>query len=361
MILATAGLWGIGATACAKPAATLAPTPSPTPSPTPTLDPRPRWPLTGALVDDETAVRHAAVAVKVPDNEREHPQVGINEADIVFVQLEGYLDSAGYSSTRLMPVFHSVMAESAAPVRSIRPTDVPLLAPMTAVIGSSGGAEWVMNYLAEFTDVLVADRTYLAMKGTGAYSIDPARVRTYQGNTYYDRALVCHPRVLADVVGAFPEGPPVPYLPFATAVDEPSVDAGEPAERVAVPWKGEGYLMSYDFDQASGTYLRSMPWGEHILADGSRVTTDNVLVVKTGQHSDKLAVGGGGAEPIQELIDSSGDFLYAAGGRHVTGTWSKASATDPFAFTLTDGSPLLMTPGRTFVELPHENATIVVE
>jgi hypothetical protein len=62
------------------------------PSPTPAADPRPRWPLTGKLLKDPSKARHAAVAVKVPDNQREHPQRGIDEADIVFVQLEGYRD-----------------------------------------------------------------------------------------------------------------------------------------------------------------------------------------------------------------------------------------------------------------------------
>jgi Protein of unknown function (DUF3048) N-terminal domain len=46
-------------------------------------------PLTGKLLKDESKARHVAVAVKVPDNRREHPQRGIDEADIVFVELEG--------------------------------------------------------------------------------------------------------------------------------------------------------------------------------------------------------------------------------------------------------------------------------
>ena len=69
--------------------------PSATPSPSPPVDPRPRWPLTGKLLKDKSKARHAAVAVKVPDNQHEHPQRGIDEADIVFVELEGYQDAVG--------------------------------------------------------------------------------------------------------------------------------------------------------------------------------------------------------------------------------------------------------------------------
>ena len=114
------GVVGVGLAACSKSSAqqsgpqTTPPTPSPipsaTPSPSPSVDTRPRWPLTGELLKDEGKARHAAIAVKVPDNRSEHPQRGIDKADIVFVELEGYRDVSGYSGTRLVPVFHSRMA-----------------------------------------------------------------------------------------------------------------------------------------------------------------------------------------------------------------------------------------------------------
>lgn len=334
------------------------PSPSPSPSPSPTADLRPRWPLTGALIEDPTTPTRAAVAVKVPDNKNEHPQVGLNEADIVFVQLDGYPDPQGHDGTRLMPVFHSNMAAAAAPVRSIRPVDAPILAPMTAVIGSSGGAPWVMEYLAGFNEYISSDLVYLAMKKTGAYSVNKSRIYKYRGKTQYDRALVCHPAVLGEKSGVFASGPTSPYLPFATGEDDPSTKAGAAATQVDVPWKGKEFIMGYTFDEASGTYLRSMPWGKHVLADGSRVNTDNVLVIRAKQSRGKLIKGTGGKEPIHHIIDSSGTFLYANGGRHVTGTWSKGAVADPFTFVLEDGSPLLMAPGRTFVELAAIDAPV---
>jgi hypothetical protein len=94
------------------PPPTLEPIPGATPSPSPSVDARPRWPLSGKLLKDEGKARHAAVAVKVPDNRREHPQRGIDKADIVFVELEGYRDASGYGGTRLVPVFHQGPIES---------------------------------------------------------------------------------------------------------------------------------------------------------------------------------------------------------------------------------------------------------
>lgn len=338
--------------------------PAATPSPSATgsaADTRPRWPLTGRLVGDGRSTAHAAVAVKVPDNVREHPQSGIDAADVVFVELDGYRDASGWSGTRLMPVFHSRLPDDVAPVRSIRPVDVAVLGPAGAVIGNTGATGWVLAYVEHNRSLVDGSATYMATKGTGSYSIDPARVRTYQGVTYYDRAVVCHPQVLSKRARAFRKGPQEPYFPFAPTPDGASTASGRAARTIRVPWKnGHTYDMTYRWHEGSGRYRRSMPWGPHVLADGTRVTTDNVLVVRAGQRYAKIYPGPGGAEPVHDVVDASGPFLYAHGGRSVTGTWAKAGLADPFTFTLDDGSPLLMAPGRTFVELARAKADVTV-
>lgn len=361
---------GAAASGCTRPAApTPTPTPSPTPTPTPSPPPepsptpepdlRPRWPLTGALVEDPGLTRHAAVAVKVPDTRVEHPQIGINDADIVLVQLDGYPDARGESSTRLVPVFHSRLPNTAGPVRSLRPADLALLAPTRAVIGSTGAAGWVVRYLGQHPDLIDTGHTYVATRGSGAYSIDNARVRTLRGKKYYDRAVMCHPGRLAEVAGVLPDGPPQPYLPYATGDQAASTADGGAATSITVPWKkGTDYAMGYAFDEGSGLYLRSMPWGPHTLADGARVTTDTVLVIRAAQDSAKLADGEGGPEPVHQVVDASGTFVAAHAGRAVTGTWHKAGVEAPFAFTLDSGTPLLLAPGRTFVELADADAAV---
>jgi hypothetical protein len=318
-----------------------------------------RWPLSGELVTKASARARAAVAVKVPDNKNEHPQVGLDKADIVFVELDGYRDAAGYASTRLVPVFHSRMPDGVGPVRSMRPVDVPLLSPADVIIASTGATKWVVNYIKHFQEHVEGSLTYLATKGSGAYSIDPSRVRTYQGVTYYDRAVVCHPRVLAQQTERFGNGPQQSYFPFAETDGEVSTASGAAARRVRVPWKkADSYDMGYRYDEGAGRYLRSMPWGPHVLADGTRVSTDNVLVVRARQRDAKLYAGSGPKEPIHEIIDADGTFYYFHGGRYVSGTWTKGASDQPFDFTLDDGQPLKMARGQTYVELPSANAQV---
>jgi hypothetical protein len=105
-------------------------------------------------------------------------------------------------------VFHSRMAETVEPVRSIRPVDIPLLSPINAIIGNTGAAKWVINYVKHHRKHLEGMLSYMNTQGTGSYGTDQSRVYTYQGQTYYDRATVCHPAVLAKQTKRFRKGPP---------------------------------------------------------------------------------------------------------------------------------------------------------
>ncbi|WP_375424411.1 DUF3048 C-terminal domain-containing protein [uncultured Friedmanniella sp.] len=371
LLAGVAGVAALAVTACsrAKPSPTapsVAPptsapptTVSPKPvTPSPPVDNRPRWPLTGKLLKDKSDARHAAVAVKVPDNRVEHPQRGIDQADIVFVELDGYRDSSGHSGTRLVPVFHSRMPDTVEPVRSIRPVDIPLLSPMDAIIGNTGAAPWVVKYVKHYRAHLEGALSYLATYGTGSYGTDPSRVYHYNGQTYYDRATTCHPKILAKQTKRFRAGPPQLYFPYASTADDVSAAKGKRGRSVKVPYKGDDYFMGYEYDAKSQRYLRSMPWGPHVLADGTRVSTDNVLVIFAHQHYGKIFRGKGHDEPLHDVIHSSGKFIYFHRGRYVRGTWKKGGITKPFTFTVADGKPLQMATGQTFVELPDTHAKV---
>ena len=220
----------------------------------------------------------------------------------------------------------------------------------------------MIDYVKHYGQYVEGTLSYLATKGTGSYSIDPSRVRTYQGVTYYDRAVVCHPKVLAKQTKKFRSGPPQNYFPWASTPAEVSTTTGKPARTIRVPWKkADSYDMGYSYDGKSGRYLRSMPWGPHVLADGTRVATDNVLVIRAKQHYAKIFPGHGEVEPIHDIINAKGTFYYFHGGKYVTGTWTKGAVNAVFQFTLSDGTPLKMAPGQTYVELPQYNAKVRIK
>ena len=151
-----AGATLAGCTPTPAPAQTQAPATSGSPVPSPSattapVDTTPRWPLTGKVLKNADDAKHIAVAVKVPDNRGEHPQMGLDKADIVYVQMDGYPPFVGQTSTRLVPIFHSQFAETVNPVRSIRPVDIPMLSPIGVIIGNTGAYPWVLDYAKKFT------------------------------------------------------------------------------------------------------------------------------------------------------------------------------------------------------------------
>ncbi len=360
VLLGALGLAGAGLVGCTSspsspgtsPETSGTPSPS-TPSPTtPTADVRPRAPLTGGLITNPQALNHAAVAVKVPNLRLEYPQIGLNDADIVFVQPNGD------AYTRFCAVYHTKLPAKVNPVRSMRPVDVPLLAPMRPVFANTGAANWVENYVDHHRQY-IESLPFMAVQGTGAYEIDPDRVIIVNGQREYDRAVVVHPQVLLKLAKRMKSPPPSLYLPFATGTDTVSTANGKPARTIAIPYSsGSRYDMSYSYDAGQRRYLRSEPWGPHIMTDGQRVTADSVLVIRARWYMGKIYSGGGAPDPIVDIVNKTGSFFYFHGGKYVTGTWSKGNVADLFKFVVTGGAPLKIAPGRTWIEMPQQAADI---
>jgi hypothetical protein len=200
--------------------------------------------------------------------------------------------------------------------------------------------------------------SYQNVAGSGSYGTDWSRVYSINGHQYYDRATTCHPKVLAKQTKRFRAGPQQAYFPWATKYLPVSAARGKAGRSVKIPYKGDDYFMSYKYDAKIAKYLRSMPWGPHVMANGTRIAVDNVLIIKARQHYGKIFPGHGGAEPLHDIIDKSGVFYYFNRGKYVTGTWHKAGVATPFRFTLADGSTFAMAAGKTFVELPDTKAKI---
>lgn len=347
VMLGTLGVAGAAVVGCSSQPPTASPTPTPTP--TPTVDTTPRWPLTGKPLAPGDNPKRIAVAIKAASAVKDPRNRGLNDADIVFVQSDAYHDSRTHESeTRLVPVFHTTYAKQEGSIRSMRPVDAPLLSPITGIIGSSGGFKWVADYMATFDDYLVTKWQDVAVPGPAYIHVDS----TFRG-------VVAQPPLVAKLTKEFQNGPQQPYLPWAATDAEVSTVNGQPAASIAIPWMERmTYEMKYTWDEKKGLYLRSQPWGKHVLKDGSRVTADNVMVIFSEtlegriNHAGKITKGGSHAERIYKIINASGKFHYAHGGKYVSGTWTKGEVNEPFVFTLDDGKPLKVAPGRTYIELP---------
>ncbi|MEO6125336.1 MAG: DUF3048 domain-containing protein [Ilumatobacteraceae bacterium] len=293
------------------------------PETTTTIAPVPVEPLTGRILVDPELLNRVALVVKVSNDSGARPQTGINDADIVF-------EAWGAGPTRFATVWHSRDLDFVGPIRSCREQDVNLVGSFNhAVFACSGGNPGNIN-LIRASDLL------LVTEGHGpGWELDPKRGRPHK--THANTAE------LRSNAGPDRTGPAQQF--HYRAEGEPA-SAGEPMagfdlqiQQVFVQWR---------FDLGVGRYVRMQDNRNHVLADGSQVSSDNVIIAFLDyfpSHTDARSPDG--------RTTGTGAGLAFTGGRMVGVTWTRNDRLEPFAFNDADGNPVLLTPGRTFIELPN--------
>jgi hypothetical protein len=292
------------------------------PATTTTIAPTPVMPLTGLPITDPSIAARPAVVIKVSNDPGARPQSGINSADIVF-------EAWGAGPTRFATIFQSTDAPTVGPIRSGRTQDVDLVGEFNGpVFACSGGNPTVVTTLRN-SDLQVVTES----QGPG-WRLDPHRHRPHA--TFNDPASL---RLNADPTRT---GPSQQYHyrdAGAAATGDASAGFNLHIELVHVQWR---------YNPQTDRYERSQDGGPHLLADGSQVTFDNVVVMWINyDHSfaDARSPDGGSI--------GTGQTLVFSGGKVTTGTWARDDRLKPISFTDASGAPILLKPGSTWIELAN--------
>ena len=110
--------------------------------------------------------------------------------------------------------------------------------------------------------------------------------------------------------------------------------------------------VTWTWDPGSQLYLRTMEGSPHYDRGSSQISTNNVLVLVMNY------VPGISGSPDAQTVGSGEAFVFT-NGRFVHGQWIRRDRTQPFQLFDDKHRPILLTPGRTFVELPadrHDHA-----
>jgi Protein of unknown function (DUF3048) N-terminal domain/Protein of unknown function (DUF3048) C-terminal domain/Abnormal spindle-like microcephaly-assoc'd, ASPM-SPD-2-Hydin len=267
-----------------------------------------------ALTGEVIASRPALV-VKV-DNVDAEPQSGLNQADIVFEEIvEG-------QATRFAAVFNSSEANPVGPIRSGRTQDINLLLSLNdPAIAYSGANEAVNAALQDAGFELFGEGT------PGFFRRDDLPAP----HNLYANIAALWPQIVSS-------GDAVPAFEYV----EPGQDvAGTPVTFVEM--LVGSYDVRWDWDATQGLFLRSQLGSAHELIDG-RASADNVVVLVL-EYGTSPAGGGPEANTL-----GSGTAVVYSDGRKIEGTWNRDNSTDPFSLEA-GGQPILLAPGRTWVEL----------
>jgi hypothetical protein len=297
------------------------------------------WPLTG--LESGTVPPRPALAVKIENSVDARPQTGLNAADTVWEEVvEGGI-------TRYVAVYHSTLPAEVGPVRSIRPMDPAIAAPLHGLFGFSGGqAAYVGAVEDAGLQVLSSDNGI-----AGFYRIDS---RDAPHNVYAD------PGVLVAQADPQHQAAPGTQFEMATAADQATaVAAGTPAVTVALTLSGLSHP-NWTWNGTDRAWLRAEGAAPAVEADGTSLRATNVVVLRV----DVVATDGRdpAGNPVPEtVLEGSGAALVATGGRTLPVIWAKNSVTDRLVLLGPDGNPVRLAPGTTWVELvPNGGGAVTV-
>lgn len=308
-------------------------TSSAAPPPPPAL-PGDAAPLTGLSLPDAAKRGRPALIVKIDNAPKARPQEGINQADIV---IEEKVEDG---ITRLFVIFHSGDAASVGPVRSARTTDISLATPLNRPLFAYSGTNATFQRLvdqAPLVDIGID-------KAPGLYRRERGRPALYN---VFSRTPDMFARAPAG------SGPPPPLLTYRAAGTPLELAGARPANGAHLEYLGDNVdtFVDWSWDAAAGVWKRVQNGTPHVDSAGAQVTPRNVVIQfveykDTGQRDRSNTI------VPEAVLTGSGVAWILTDGKVVEGKWSKTNDTAVTTYTTNDGTPVPLTPGLTWIELP---------
>ena len=277
------------------------------------------------------------LVVKVDDTKEARPQIGLEDADVVYVeQVEAGL-------TRIAAIFSSTLPELIGPVRSARISDIELLAQFGRVGLAYSGAQSKMRPVLAAANIenLSAERNPPSI-----YTKDPERSGPVN--------MILKPALLLERANA----------KASTQIDTAKVapwsfgDAptGETLAATAkIKWPNARYELQWD--ELSKKFLIYFSGEPNMAASGSQLTADTAIIqlvsITPSIYGDKF----GGVTPFSKTT-GSGKAIMLRDGFSYELTWQRDLETDVTTWLGTDGKVANFKPGKIWIFLT-DNAPIL--
>lgn len=299
--------------------------PKPKPKPKPVV-----WPLNGRPTGTKKVPARPAVAVKVENSVQARPQNGLQQADIVWEQVvEGGI-------TRYVAVYQSQLPGTVGPIRSVRPMDPAIVAPMRGILAYSGGQPPFVRAVGKAkVQSVTMDSGDPGFRRSGARAAPHnvyGSVKTFAKQASKSRAT-----------------PPPAQFSYAAKVGQGSAAKNDrkghvadvrlsPAQRTVWRWKAKTKTYArYDGSRPS-------------ISSGSQLRARNVLVLSVKMKNTKYRDPSGAPVPETQMV-GSGKGVLLTRGKALNVNWSKKKTGKKLVLTTRGGDPVSLDPGNLWVEL----------
>ena len=281
------------------------------------------------VLSGREGINGPVLAVKIDDTNPAHPQIGIEDADVVYIeQVESGL-------TRLMAIFSSRIPERVGPVRSARISDIDILSQYGNVAFAYSGAQ--SKLLPVISQANLLDLGAQRQSPT-IYTTDPLRNQPY--------AMVLRADLLmARIVEKQYEIDSARSVGFVFG-DEPK--EGQPTNDVVIDWPSATYKGTWSESEQRWFLYHN---GRINSAESGIILGPTTLVIQLvsitpSEYGDKF----GGVTPFSETV-GEGKAYVLRNGKRFAGTWARSDAYSGTVFSLLNGEEIKFAPGQVWVAL----------
>ena len=293
-------------------------------------EPAYRHPLTGQPLSEPWSGQIAAVMVNnIKDS---MPQYSLSQADIIYeIEEES-------SITRNMALFSDLSkVGTIGSIRSARTYFVSVAAAYDAYLVHCGTSTHAANGRYNQSGNKISNWKDLDQFYNASYFFRDSE--RYKNGYAWEHTLFTSGELLQQALTGKAQSTPKTSFAFKENV---TLTGGSDANEVTIKFKGTK-TTTFTYDAATGLYTRSQYGVETVdAATNEVVKVKNVLALYTSQWS----VSSG-----HQFYDTigSGEGYAAINGKIVPIKWSRATVSDPYTYTLADGSPLQLDVGTTYI------------
>jgi hypothetical protein len=277
------------------------------------------------------------LVVKIDDTKPAHPQIGIEDADVVYVeQVESGL-------TRLATIYSSKLPPLIGPVRSARISDIELLAQYGRVGFAYSGAQSKLRPVLAAANLenLSAERNPPSI-----YGKDPNRSAPVN--------MILKPELLLERANERAE----------TVIDKPLrspwvfgdlKETKSTASSIQIKWPNAGYELRWDKSQQR--YLIYFAGEANLAASGEHLYADTAIIqlvsITPSIYGDKF----GGVTPVSKTT-GSGKAIMFRDGMSFELNWQRDRPEDVTTWRYLDGEVAKFKAGRIWVFLTDQQPVI---
>lgn len=286
--------------------------------------PKPKYysPLTGAELDSLEATQQAVTAIMIENSPDARPHSGLQEAGIVYEAIaEGGI-------TRYLALYQESKPELIGPVRSLREYNVDWLTPYQASVAHVGGSAAALALVrnGEYRDI---DQFF----NPQAYWRATDRYAPHNVYTSFERldALNREKGFLTSEFTGFERTD-------GKAAAEPT------ATDIGVNFSSHLYNTRYVYSSSSNNYTRYLAGAPHADREKGDISPASIVAVWVNEHTVMQ-------DGYREEIQTSGEGMATIfqNGTATEATWRKTSRTAPLELIDSEGSPVKLVRGQTWI------------